>query len=127
MRVSATNSNPRSPTESGPPSGGSKRLLLTLAALALVFGPALYVVYADYRFFLDAPCRVPAGGLVLDMKPGMGIADVARELRRQPGVLRSAFYLEAYARLNGFASRLKAGEYAIAPGTTPRGLLALRT
>lgn len=100
-----------------------RRLPLTLAALALVFGPALYVVYADYRAFLGAPLPVPTGGLVLEVKPGMGVAAIARELRRQPGVLRSALYLEAYARLNGLASRLQAGEYAIAPGTTPRGLI----
>lgn len=123
MRGPVTNSNPRAPIEPVPPFGRSRYLLLTLAVLALVFGPALYVVYADYRFFLDTPCGVSAGGLVLEVKPGMGIADIARELQRQPGVLRSAPYLEVYARLNGFASRLKAGEYAVAPGTTPRGLI----
>ena len=101
----------------------SRRLLLTLAALALIFGPAWYVVYADYRAFLDTPLRIPAGGLVLELKPGMGVTGLARELQRQPGLLRSAPYLEAYARLNRLAPRLKAGEYAIAPGVTPRGLI----
>ncbi|MFO1420538.1 MAG: endolytic transglycosylase MltG [Candidatus Competibacteraceae bacterium] len=98
-----------------------RRLLLAVAALALVFGPALYIVFADYRRFLDTPLGVPAGGWVLEVKPGMGIGDIARELRRQPGLLRSAPYLEAYARLNGLAHRLKAGEYAIMSGATPRG------
>jgi UPF0755 protein len=100
-----------------------KRLLLALAALALIFGPVLYIVYADYRAFLDTPLGVPAGGLVVELKPGMGVAGLARELRRQPGLLRSAPYLQAYARLNRLALRLKAGEYALAPGMTPRTLL----
>lgn len=100
-----------------------KRLLLALAALALIFGPVLYIVYADYRAFLDTPLGVPAGGLVVELKPGMGVAGLARELRRQPGLLRSASYLQAYARLNRLALRLKAGEYALAPGMTPRTLL----
>ncbi len=123
MRFLATNHDPRSPTPDGPPLGWAKRLLLALAALTLVLGSAFGVVYTDYRLFLDAPCGVPAGGLVLDVKPGTGIGDIARELRRRPGVLRSALYLEAFARLNGLAPKLKAGEYAVAPGATPRELI----
>jgi UPF0755 protein len=61
--------------------------------------------------------------LVLEVKPGSGIADLARELQRQPGLLRSVLYLEAHVRLNGLAPRLKAGEYAITPGLTPRALI----
>ena len=117
------NDNARSSMGSGLSFGRFRRLLLALGALALVLGPAFCVVYADYRLFLDTPCGVPTDGLVFEVKPGMGIGDIARELQRQPGVLRSALYLEAYARLNGFAPKLKAGEYAIAPGMTPRGLI----
>jgi UPF0755 protein len=100
-----------------------RRLLLALAALTLILGPALYGVYADYRVFLDTPLGVPTGGLTLELKPGMGVSDLVRELRRPPGLLRSGPYLEAHARLNRLASRLKAGEYALTPGVTPRGLL----
>ncbi len=95
-----------------------------LVLLALLAGVALlYGVYADYRRFLDTPFDVPADGLVLEVRPGMGIDAIIRELRRQPGLLRSPRYLEAYARLNGLAPRLKTGEYALAPGTTPRDML----
>lgn len=100
-----------------------RRLLLALAGIALILGPALYIVYADYHRFLETPLGVPAGGLVLEIKPGMGIAALSRELQRQPGLLRSALYLQSYARWNGWASRIKAGEYAITPGVTPRGLI----
>lgn len=98
-------------------------LLLVLVALTLILGPALYIVYADYRVFLDTPLGVPTGGLTLELKSGMGMSDLIRELRRQPGLLRSGPYLEAYARSSRLASRLKAGEYALAPGLAPRELL----
>ncbi|HUM91225.1 MAG TPA: endolytic transglycosylase MltG, partial [Candidatus Competibacter sp.] len=91
--------------------------------MILILGLALGAVYADYRLFLDTPCGVPPEGLVLEVKPGMGVGDIARNLQERPGVLRSAFYLESFARLNGLASKLKAGEYAIVPSTTPRGLI----
>ncbi len=94
-------------------SGWLRGLSGVLAALVLVFGPALYMVYADYQVFLDTPLGVPAAGLVLELKPGSGIAGLARQLRQQPGLLRSALYLQAYARLHGLAPRLKAGEYAL--------------
>lgn len=96
---------------------------LPLTALALILGSALSIVYADYRQFLDTPLDIPASGLVLEVKPGFGISAVVRELQRQPGLPRPAFYLEAYARLNGLATRLKSGEYALAAGVTPRALL----
>jgi len=124
MRVSTLKSNPHTGTESKPTFGWFRRFLLPLVALSLIFGPALYIVYADYRAFLDTPLGVPAGGLVLELKPGTGVAGLALELRRQPGLLRSAPYLEAYARLNQMALRLKAGEYALAPAITPRDLIA---
>ena len=104
-------------------SAWSQRLFLVLAALVLIFGPAIYIVHTDYRHFLETPLGVPAGGQLLEVTPGMGIASLAEALQRQPGLLRSGLYLEAYARLNQLAHRLKAGEYAVAPGATPRDLI----
>lgn len=96
---------------------------LRLLLLALAFGLAISMIYVDYRRFLDTPLEVPVDGQVLEVKPGMGIADIAQRLRQQPGLPRPAFYLKAYARLNGLAPRLKAGEYALSPGMTPRILI----
>ncbi|MFO7642694.1 MAG: endolytic transglycosylase MltG [Candidatus Competibacteraceae bacterium] len=100
-----------------------RRLLRILVALALVIGLALYGIYADYQRFLDTPLDVPAEGLVLEVKPGMGVAAIAQELRRQTDGSRSAPYLQIHARLNGLAPRLKVGEYAIVVGLTPRELI----
>lgn len=104
--------------------GRRKPLLLGGAGLLLILGLALSLFYADYRAFLDTPFKMPAEGLVLEVKPGMGIGEIAQQLQRQPGLSRPPVYLEAYARLNALGSRLKVGEYAITPGMTPRRLLA---
>ena len=95
------------------------RWLLASLGLALF----LSLLYSDYQQFLDAPLEVSADGQVLEVKPGMGINEIARHLQRQPGLSRPALYLEAHARLNGLAARLKVGEYALSPGLTPRTLI----
>ena len=115
MRDAAINEDPRSQAKPGRPRR-RKGLLLALA-----FGLVLVLVYVDYRRFLDAPLSVPAQGLILEIKPGTGVNHLAQQL--QPSLSRPAFYLEAYTRLNGLASRLKAGEYALTPGLTSRTLL----
>lgn len=93
--------------------------------LLVSFGLVLFLLllYADYRWFLDASLELSADSQVLEVKPGMGIDDIARHLQHQSGLSRPALYLEAYARLNGLAPRLKAGEYALSPGLTPRTLI----
>jgi UPF0755 protein len=98
-----------------------RQRLLVLTALG--FGLLLYLVCADYQRFIDTPLSVPASGLALEVKPGAGIGSIARQLQQQPGLSRPTFYLEIYARLNGVATRLQAGEYALTPGVTPRTLL----
>jgi len=109
--------------ESGQRFGWRKCLLIAFATLMLALGLALSLIYADYRQFLDTPLKIPADGQVLEVKPGMGVGAITRALQRQPGLTGPALYLEVYARLNGLAPRLKAGEYALSPGLTPRALI----
>lgn len=94
-------------------------VLTGLAVLALVAGLAAYV---DYRVFLDTPVKVPDQGMQFTIPPGASIAGIARRLEDRQ-VIRSSFYLQIYARLEGLAPRIQAGEYVIAPDTTPRALL----
>lgn len=88
---------------------------------ALGLALSLSLIYVDYRRFLETPLPVADAGLTIELKPGAGIRQLIRQL--QPGLSRPAFYLEGYARLNGLAPRLKAGEYAVTPGLTPPELL----
>lgn len=86
-------------------------LLAAAAAAALIFS----VRSLDTPLRLTAPLRfkVPAGA---------SFARVAGDLGRQ-GVVAHPKIWTAYARFRGLAPAVKAGEYEIQPGTTPRELL----
>jgi UPF0755 protein len=86
-------------------------LLLAGAALALWFGLAS----------LDEPMNVN-GALRFKVPPGARFARVADDLGRK-GVVKDPRTWAWYARFKGLASAIKAGEYEIEPGMTPRALL----
>lgn len=94
-----------------------------LVALLTVGGVASIILYADFRAFMDTPLELPEQGLTLVVEPGKSMAAIAQRLRRQAG-LRVPLYWQLYAHLTGSASRIRAGEYAITRGATPRTLLA---
>jgi UPF0755 protein len=76
----------------------------------------------EWRAALDRPLALPGAGLTYVVAAGQGVGDVARDLHGR-GVLPAPYWLEWSARLGGEAARLKAGEYFLPAGTTPRGLL----
>ncbi|HXH04564.1 MAG TPA: endolytic transglycosylase MltG [Candidatus Competibacteraceae bacterium] len=93
-----------------------------LVALAGIGGG----LWWDYQRFLAQPLAVSGEGQVLEVRPGSSIAVIAEELVAR-GVLThpwQSWYLQAYARLQGLAPKLKTGEYALEPELTPRELLA---
>jgi UPF0755 protein len=93
-------------------------LLLAAGALAAVAG---YVAFAGW---LDRPLAVSKAPITFEVPSGQPFAATARDLAVR-GVLDHPDWLRAYARFTGADGRVKAGEYEIAPGTTPRELLRL--
>jgi UPF0755 protein len=87
-------------------------LLLALAAAA--------VVWVGVRS-LDEPVKL-AAPLRFKVNPGASFARVAAELAAQ-GVIAHPRAWVIFARLRNLASAVKAGEYEIQVGTTPRDLL----
>jgi UPF0755 protein len=83
---------------------------------------AVTLLYLDYRAFLNTPLKVPEHGLTFVVEPGNSIKVIAQRLGQQ-GVLTAPLYLQAYTRIKGLSARLKAGEYAITPGTTAPDLI----
>ena len=99
------------------------RRWLSIGLLVALLGGGwlIYAVY-DYRTFLNTPLAVAEAGLEFTIPAGESVKTTAVRLQEQ-GVLRSALYWQVYARLQGLAPRIKAGEYLLKPDATPRTLL----
>lgn len=99
-------------------------LILGLSGLLLV-GAALsaWYVHAE-REALDHPLRISSPSLRLVIEPGATLFQVAGDLADR-GVLARPSSLVWYARWQGAAKQIKAGEYEVPAGTTPLALLEL--
>ncbi|HWS62069.1 MAG TPA: endolytic transglycosylase MltG [Steroidobacteraceae bacterium] len=95
------------------------RILLGLVLLSLL-AAAGAEIWLNLRS-LDEPLQV-AAPLTFKVPAGSRLAQVTGTLAAQ-GVLARPRALVLYARWKGIASAIKAGEYQIEPGVTPRDLL----
>ncbi len=100
-------------------------LLARLGALLLV---TLLVVAGlltwHYRDFLATPLALDAEGQVIELPRGAGLRRISDDLATR-GIIDSPDLLVLHGRLSGLDTALKAGEYRLEPGLTPRGLLDL--
>lgn len=99
----------------------SRRTVLRVLALLVLLGALAGAVLwrgarsLDTPFALHAPVR-------FEVPPGARLSHVARDLAAR-GVLGAPRAWVLYARWKGVASSIKAGEYEIEVGSTPRALL----
>ncbi len=95
---------------------------MKLRSLLLAFGLALAAAAYAYQRFATAPMPVPEGGTLYTLEPGRGLRVLGEDLARQ-GLIPNPAWFWALGYLEGRLRALKAGEYAICPGTSPRELL----
>ncbi|HHH49334.1 MAG TPA: endolytic transglycosylase MltG [Gammaproteobacteria bacterium] len=93
-----------------------------LGALVLLGSLVAAWVWMDYQGFTDEPLDFGDSGLRYELKPGMTLTRLARDLQTR-GIIDDARYLVWLGRLEGQANRIKAGEYRFDSGITPRRLL----
>jgi UPF0755 protein len=93
---------------------------IVLVFFLLLLGSAAAMVWLGVRS-LDQPLAL-AAPLRFKVSPGASFARIAADLAAQ-GVIAEPRAWVAYARLKRLAPAVKAGEYEIQPGTTPRELL----
>jgi len=98
---------------------------LLRAATACLVG-VLLVAGAAWRGFetwMDAPLQLRTSTLV-ELPEGGNLTHFLGELHSR-GFVAHPVLLRLHARLNGIANRVRAGEYRLEPGLTPRQLLAI--
>ena len=93
---------------------------IALVVCTLLLASAAAVVWLGVRS-LDEPLQL-AAPVRFKVSPGASFAHVAADLAAR-GVIAQPRAWVAYARLRRLAPAVKAGEYEIQPGTTPRDLL----
>jgi UPF0755 protein len=101
------------------------RSLLRVVAFAAVLGVVVFVAGVLFvRNWLATPLAIGPAPVTIEVTPGESLSSVAGELESR-GVLTHPRLLALYARYTGADARMRAGEYSIAPGTTPDTLLQL--
>ncbi|MEQ8938359.1 MAG: endolytic transglycosylase MltG, partial [Gammaproteobacteria bacterium] len=79
--------------------------------------------YRDYQQFKQTPLTLSEPQIII-IAPGSSF-DTVNQALLERGLLDNSLYMRLLARESGHATRLKAGEYDIAPGVTPTSLLDL--
>ncbi|HLT90726.1 MAG TPA: endolytic transglycosylase MltG [Woeseiaceae bacterium] len=97
------------------------RRLLWLAVGVAALG-ALLFAWQAHRF-LHAPLAIDEGGEVFEIPAGTPFVAVSRALAER-GIIEHPRLFTWYARLKGQGNAIRAGEYWLEPGLTPRTLLA---
>ena len=93
-------------------------LRIGIALAVLLLGAAAAACFWSGVRSLDVPLKL-AAPTRFKVAPGVSFAHVATELATQGIVAQPRAWI-LYARLKGLAPAVKAGEYEIQPGTTPR-------
>ena len=88
----------------------------------IVFGAAVITGGVRLHQFLDTPVQIDDDGVDFEIPSGASFGGIADALE-QRGIIDSSRMLRVYARFTKQASRIQAGDYFIASGTTPRDLL----
>ena len=102
---------------------GNMVVRLLVLAIVLVIAAALAWAGMAYMHFTRAPLSVRAGGQTLEVAKGEGFKGIVRQLHDEKLTAAPLLLWRVLATRLGVASKLHAGEYALAPGMTPTLLL----
>lgn len=101
-----------------------RRLLRIFVALLLIAGIAAAGIAWWSNNWLQAPIAGLSTATTFEVPKGTTLRGIAASLH-QRGLLEQPLVWVGWARLTGRAGALKAGEYELKPGLTPRALLDL--
>lgn len=96
------------------------RDLALAATLVVIVG--LLAAYLDIQRFAERPTGSSAEEVFVTVHPGEGFVVTAGKLQ-EAGLVTAPWRFRAYARLNGYTTRIQAGEYALRGDMAPRDVL----
>ncbi len=94
--------------------------LIGLTVIAVSTGGAW--LWMDYQTFGKNFLKIPGDGWRYEVVTGANLRSIGRDLQAQ-GILERPEYLRWMARTEGYASRVRVGEYEFSARTTPREFL----
>ena len=97
-------------------------LVAVAGLLALAIAAGAWLVH-DYRRFAATPLALGTSAQTIEIARGTSLRGIVDQLRAQHFTPAPYLYWRVLATGMGVSNRLHAGEYALAPGTTPRALL----
>ena len=95
----------------------------TFVTLTLV---AVAVLYFVWNQFVNSPASGSSQEVIYEISTGKGFSSIAKELESQ-GVVKNADFFNAYARITGRRSQIKAGEYLLKTDMRPSQVLDILT
>ena len=102
---------------------GCRNIVIVLIVLLLAAAAGGAWLYQRYHGFADEPLTGLKGDQVIEVASGDAFGTVLRKLRDQGVTDGQNIEWQLLARELDVAGKLKVGEYALQPGTTPRDLL----
>jgi UPF0755 protein len=100
------------------------RLRLTVVGILAVVALAVAVFGLRASQFLNSALAITGDSVVFEIPAGAAFASISRDLAER-GYIEHPDWFRWYARLTGQAGSVRAGEYLIDAGTTPRQLLQI--
>ncbi|MBV1789902.1 endolytic transglycosylase MltG [Marinobacterium sp. D7] len=98
-----------------------KRLTSILVLLFFVLGAALLWLWNDFQRYINSPAGIGSTE-VYHVEKGMYYNALINDLKEK-SIVENALYMRVMARLEPGFTRIKAGEYRLDPGMTPRQIL----
>lgn len=99
-----------------------KALLRYFLLLVSVTGLAAIGAYMEFEAYLDEPLPI-SSAVLLDVRPGSSMNQVSQQLAQQVSLTRPRLF-SLWARYHGYDTGLRAGEYELVAGMSPRTALA---
>lgn len=101
---------------------GLKKTMVIISVLLLLSAFAAAFIYMDLISYVGKPAGNDPAEQIVTITPGQGFNALTEKLF-QKGIIRHPFKFKLFARIKGYETQIKAGEYALSPAMAPEKIL----